>query len=420
MRSASRPERSGEWSTAASSGPSDPDQAVASSSSSTRSERSLSSTTMRGHNEGSLFRRQKRRSDGSTYVLHVAKVSLPDGRRLERSSTDPKKAARYLRDMNRQLGRGVEPRHRLTLGDFLAGWLIDVQAHVKPQTWRRYRSITNVHLIPDLGDVALQALRASRVDAFLATKEGRTGAMCREVLRNALNAALRDGLVEHNAAERSRPVDYDETPATILSLDEWRRFLDGIAGDRLEALWTLAAMTAMREGELLGLAWDDVDLDNGQLLVRQQLVRLNGDRATHTPGEWVLASPKTKKGTRLIQLNAVVVAALRDHKVRMAAERKPGWKYFGLVFVTEDGMPFYGYRVVALLRAHLARLGIEKPRLKLHELRHTVTSFLAADGLPDAALADLLGQAQLVRRYVHGLPEHQREIADRMEAMRGG
>lgn len=365
---------------------------------------SVASPVMRGHGEGTLsFNRSKR--------LWVAKVSLPDGRRIERSSRDKAVAREHLRELRRFVGLGIEPRPRLTLAAYLGDWLNDQRGRVRPQTFRRYESLVRVHLVPGLGHVRLQLLRPSHVDRVLVTRSPRTGQQCRAVLRTALNQALRDRVVEFNAAELARSVEHDPKPAVILEPDELRRFLEGVADDRLNALWVLATMTGMREAEMLGLSWDDLDLDAGLVHVRQQLVRL--------PGGWYFAEPKTRKGRRSIEVNEIVVAALREHRRRITLERTADWPYFGLVFTTERGTPLYGWRLVQMLRAHLERLGIPKPGIVVHSLRHGLASYMQADGVPLQAIAEYLGHTTprlLLERYGHALSGSGRAVATAMEA----
>lgn len=338
--------------------------------------------------------------------LYVVKVTLLDGTRKERTSKDRATAEGYLRDMLRAAGRGLDYRPRLTVAAFLDGWVSELT--VRPQTLRRYESLVRVHLSPGLGHLPLQGLKPSAVDRFLATKKGRTAQLCREVLRNALNVALHDRIVEYNAAELARPVQHEPAPVVILTPGQLGRFLEGTTEDRLHALYMLAASTGMREGELLGLAWNDVEAD--AVNVRSQLVRL--------PGEWRMGEPKTKKGRRRIVIAKVVAEALTAHRQRMAKEQ-PDLDYLreGLVFVTPERRPLYGYRVVNEMRAHLKRLGIVTPHpLKLHELRHGLASYMKADGVPDQVLADYLGHSttRLIERYAHSLAESDGMVAERM------
>lgn len=364
---------------------------------------------MRGHNQGTLF--PKTLPNGKT--LYVVRVSLPDGKRRERTSMVRKTAEGYLTEMLRQVGRGVEPRHRLTVASFLDAWVSDLRVRV--QTLRRYRSIVDIHLKDGIGHIPIQGLRPSHVEKLLASKRPATAQQCRAVLRTALNAALRDGLVEYNAAERARPVDYEAEEAEIMTIEEARRFLEAVADDRLHALWLLACTTAMREAELLGLSWRDVDFQAGHMAIRQQLIRVKG--------EFIVGPPKSRRGTRTIALSALTWTALRAHQKRMVTERGRIMDLDELVFTTEKGLPLYGYRVVAMLRGHLERIEIKRPKLKLHELRHTAASFMVAEGIPEPAIREVLGHKTvrlLMERYAHSLPGQSQMVADRMQALLGG
>lgn len=368
--------------------------------------------TMRGHHEGTLYHNKKR-------GLYIAKVSLPDGRRLELSSTVKATAKGYLAEMLRLVGKGVTPNPRLTVAAFLAGWLIDVRTTLRPQTWQRYESIVRIHLTPGIGSLGLQALRPSTVDRFLATRQGRTAQLCREVGRNALNSALHDRIVEYNAFELSKAVHHEAKDAAILTPEELARLLEATADDRLHALYVLASTTGMREAELLGLAWTDIDWVAGTITVQSQLIRLS-EKMTGTPGgEWVLAAPKTRKGRRTIKVAKMTMEALKAHRLRMGAQRTPDWQYWQLAFVTEQGQPFYGYRVVNMLRGHLASLAIETSHpLKLHELRHGLATYMKADGVTDEALAAYLGHSttRLLERYAHAMPGSDGQVAERIQA----
>lgn len=365
---------------------------------------------MRGHNEGTIWHNRKR-------GLYIVKVSLPDGRRLERSSVDRNTAKAHLKEMLRLVGKGIEPKPRLTVAVFLDAWLSDVKTSVRPSTYSRYESVVRVHLVPGIGFLRLQSLRPSVVDKFLATKAGRTAQLCREVGRNAMNAALRDVLVEYNAFERAHAVHHEAKLPAILSPAELGRLLEGTADDRLHALFVLAGTTGMREAELLGLAWSDLDWKAGTLTVNSQLVRLTERQCGVKGGLWKLADPKTRKGHRTIRIPKVALEALRAHQ-RAQMTGKADRAYPGLAFVTaEEGMPLYGYRVVDMLRGHLDRLKITTPHpLKLHELRHGLASYMKDDGVPDQVLADYLGHSttRLIERYAHALAESDGMVAAAM------
>ena len=177
---------------------------------------------------------------------------------------------------------------RLTLGEWVTdSWLPMVQTRVKPTTFRGYRQVMEHHVLPALGHRPIQKLRPRELDALYADliRRGRLGgplspstvSSLHRLLHKALSDAVDEGLVTDNAAARAKAPQ----PSRLLSHraatwqpSELARFLETVHGDRLEAIWRLAAMTGMRRGEILGLRWQDVDLPWARLAVRRTLVEV--------------------------------------------------------------------------------------------------------------------------------------------------
>jgi integrase len=196
-----------------------------------------------------------------------------------------------------------------------------------------------------------------------------------------------------------------------LSPEEARHLLDAACGDRLEALYVLAVSTGMREGELLGLKWADVDLEAGALRVRRTLTRSGGKVS--------LGEPKTKKSRRTVRLTPRAVEALKRHRVRQAGERlKAGSLHEdqGLVFAGEGG----GLVNPSNLRQRsflplLKWAGL--PGITFHDLRHTCASLLFQKNVHPKFVQELLGHASIVitlDTYSHMLPGMGGEAADAM------
>ncbi len=93
------------------------------------------------------------------------------------------------------------------------------------------------------------------------------------VLCKALSQAVQDGLIPRNAARSVKPPQVRRKEMQPLSAEEAKRLLEAARGDRLEALYVLAISTGMRRGELLGLRWEDVNLERGMLHIRRTLTR---------------------------------------------------------------------------------------------------------------------------------------------------
>ena len=119
-----------------------------------------------------------------------------------------------------------------------------------------------------------------------------------------------------------------------MTVEEARRLIETIRGDRLEALWVCALTVGLRRGELLGLRWSDVDLAAGTLTVRQTLLRAGG--------QLHFAEPKTERSRRTVPVPEQTMALIRAHRRRQAAERLQAgerWQDFGLIFASTIGTP---------------------------------------------------------------------------------
>ncbi|HVA86167.1 MAG TPA: site-specific integrase [Candidatus Saccharimonadales bacterium] len=373
---------------------------------------------IRGHNDGSLYRRA---SDG----MWIGATSGPGGRRQWVYAKKRADAKTKLDALRRLLGEGLEPSPSLTLGAFLQRWLASVEGRVRHSTFRSYRQTVlgprrgaGAGLIPALGHIRLARLSVPDVEAYLAMQvasgaQGHTPARHRAVLSGALADAMRWSLVGRNVASLARLPSTDAARvASSLTLEQARRLIDGTRDDRLHALWLLALFSGMREAELLGLAWDDLDLDAGRLKVEMQLVRQDG--------RWVRVPPKTKAGSRSIALAPDVVEALREHQRRMALERQPDWAFFGLVFVTTGGQPLYGWQVLHQLYAHEERLGL--PRVPVHDLRHTGASLMLEAGLSLEDVKATLGHSSIRVTsdvYSHRQESQRQHVGDVMQRVLG-
>ena len=195
-----------------------------------------------------------------------------------------------------------------------------------------------------------------------------------------------------------------------------RVFLEAIRGDRLEALYSVALALGLRQGEALGLSWQDVDMDQGKIRVRVQLQRIGGklDRV----------EPKTERSHRTIALPPFAVGVFRDHRVRQLQERLlagSDWEEWGLLYTTRRGTPLDAKNVTHRFQKLLARVGL--PRMRFHDLRHACASLLLAQGVSMRELMDVLGHDRMATTsdlYVHVADEVRREVATRMEtALRG-
>jgi len=372
----------------------------------------------RGANEGTI----RKRADGRWEARVI--VTGADGRRTRRSllAHTRNEVRDKLTAAQRAEANGLpQPAERVTVGAFLDGWLRDsVRPTVRPSTYRNYEAIVRVHLAPGLGHVPLARLTPQQVQAFLNAKSTgklapRTVAYLRAVLRQALGQAERWGLVTRNAARLAEPPRVPRREVSPLSPDQARLFIEAIRGDRLEALYLVALGAGLRQGEILGLAWTDIDFEAATLTVRHALQRVDG--------QLTLGEPKSVTSRRVVALPNLVVDALRAHRTRQRQGRLlAGSRWHddprGFVFTTTVGTPMDGIAVTRRFQAILVSAGL--PRQRFHDLRHACASLLLAQGVSPRVVMETLGHSQIsltLNTYSHVIPALGRAAAEHMDAV---
>ena len=344
----------------------------------------VSSRAVRGHREGTVF---QRKADG----LWVAAVSLPNGKRRRRYARTKALAQEALRDLQRELGRGVRRTRRLTVAALLRSWFADVLASDRaPKTVAGYRSLLDVHLLPELGHYQVEDLTAGAIDGWLARSGGEPQTLRhrRAALRAAFNWGIAQRLVSDNPVMGSKAPRLDPTPPTILTLAQAQQVIEQTRGDWLHPLWVLFLTTGMREAEALALTWeDDIDLDVGTVTVRSTL---HHTKDPETP--WERRATKTRR-VRTVPLTQLAVDALREHRTRMYGLRQPDWTYYRHAFLNERGLPYHGTRVLLLWKRRLAELGL--PPVVIHECRHTAASLMLSLGYGLEDVKQILGHSTI-------------------------
>lgn len=368
----------------------------------------------RGVSEGTMRQRSNGRWE--------ARYRAGDGRQHSVYGKTRREAQERLRAAQRNADHGIQPiGERMTTGEYLDLWLAtSVRPRLRASTAENYATIVRVHIQPALGRVPLAKLTPEHVQGMLLRLAARQPALSPTtvryvyaVLRIALGRALKTGRVLRNVAtlvDAPPKARHDVAPLTGA---EVRHLLDVTSGDRLAALYVTAVGLGMRQGELLGLRWSDVDLETGLLSVRHTLQRRT----------YQLAEPKTERGRRTLAMPGIVTVALREHRRRQLAERLaagPGWKDRNLVFTTMHGSALDTRNVTRALQAALVRATL--PRVTFHSLRHACATLLIEQGEELAVVSRLLGHANLSTTadvYAHLTRGMQQRAADRMDAILG-
>jgi integrase len=331
-----------------------------------------------------------------------------------------KKLAKALSDRE---GGLVFDDKGLTVKEYLERWLKDsVRGTVKQRTLENYGYVVKLHLVPALGHLKLKAVTPMHVQSLYSSKldsglSVRTVRLVHTTLHKALKQAVRWGLVPRNVTQATSPPKLSRDARKEiqpLTREQALALLDTVRGDRLEALYVLALTAGLREGELLGLRWQDVDLEGDTLCVRQQLSRTKKDGLCFT-------TPKSPRSRRSIKLTRSAVDALKRHKAAQNGERlRLGtlWQDTGLVFTSVKGTPLdvanltYGSFRPLLERAGLARI-------RFHDLRHTCATLLLLRNVNPKIVQEMLGHANIsetMDTYSHVLPSMQESAVSAMES----
>ncbi len=366
----------------------------------------------RGNGEGSISKRK----DGRWWGRYTVQTANGSKQKAVYGKTRADVAEKLTRAMSDRDGGLLFDAGGLKLWEYMDAWLLGVSDTVRETTFARYEQISRSHIKPSLGRVKLKNLTPAHVRGLHREKmdaglSPRTVQYVHVTLNKALKQAVADGLVPRNVAaavKAPRPVKKEINP---LSPAEARAFLEAADGEPLEALFVLAVSTGMRQGEILGLKWEDVDLDAGALRVRRSL-------AVTKDGP-VLTAPKSARSRRRIKLTGGAVTALKRHRKDQLEERMrlAGlWEEHGLVFPNGTG----GFmRKHTLTRGPFERVlrRARLPRIRFHDLRHTCATILLSRGVHVKLVQELLGHATIsitLDTYSHVLPGMDDGLADTM------
>ncbi|PZR61221.1 MAG: site-specific integrase [Chloroflexi bacterium] len=354
----------------------------------------------------------------------------PDGRRLRRvvAGRTAAEARGKLDELRARLRTGtLEPAGTGNLGDYLSGWVERERQRLRPSTWRQREQYTRCYLVPALGRRALVQLTPADVERMTAGliasgRSPQTASHARVILRRALADAQRDGLIARNVAALARPPRVTgrtiEPGRDYLTAAQLRILLSAAAVHPVGPLVTVAATTGLRQGELLGLSWDDLDAAASTLTVRRALALAWG-------GGMELAEPKTGRSRRTVHLPALASAALERQRDLQATAREAAgtaWQDRDrLIFTDAVGRPLYRTAVHRTFHELLTVAGL--PSIPFHGLRHSAATALLTAGVPLRVVSDLLGHSGITITsdyYAHVEHSLRRDAADAMDRALGG
>ena len=350
-----------------------------------------------------------KRAKGSwTIIVDVGKDS--DGRRNQQWTTvrgTRKEAERRLAEILNKVNNGlyIKPSKN-TFGDFIETWLTDhISTRVRPTTLDGYRwrakSIIDAlgHLrLCDLQPHHIQAYHRAKLDAGLSSA---TLVKHHNLLRSSLATAVRWKLIEHNVAELIDPPRVEHKEMRALTEEEANHLLDSCKETQWYPVLHTLVWTGLRRSEVLGLRWEDLDLEAAVLKVTRVLHQL-GD------GSFIQSGPKTPKARRQVALLPSSCQVLRvRRKIQEEEFSTVGLDITPetLVFSHRDGMPIRPDSVTQAFRRIAGKAGLEGVRL--HDLRHTHATLLMKLNVNPKVVSERLGHSSAritMDTYSHMLP----------------
>lgn len=362
----------------------------------------------RGNREGSVYFDKGRKRWRCTLSYYR------DGKlvRVSKSGDTKAEAQDELRKLQNQHADGkLATRSRDSMEDVLNQWADLLEK--KPATIDAYKRTIRKHLIPAIGNVRISDAKPSHVKRVLAGMTGLSASSRKrayDILSAVFEQAIDDDILAANPCARvHRPVETrHERP--VLSREQAAAFLKHAQQDRLHALYVLALTTGMRQGELLGLKWTDIDWTAGTLTIRRTLQLVGKD--------WHVGTPKTKASQRRLTLSAMAVEALHEHRAMMMREGLAGREW---VFLGRRGAFI---RRTELLRAHFRPL-LEKsglPDMTFHDLRHSAATILFQMETHPRIVQEQLGHTSIrttLDLYTHAIPGMSAQVASKMDAALG-
>lgn len=369
----------------------------------------------------------RKRSDGRWEARYTTGFDPQTGKQVQRSiyAKTQKEVREKLRSITAEIDKGTytEPL-KITVGEWLDIWLEEYTGNMKPHTKKSYEATVKNHIKPVLGKTRLQELTPVHVQKFIngltnLKNDGKllnpkTAKNIHGVLHSALQQAVRIGYLRTNPASMTVLPRRFASEINPLKDDEVVRFLEIIKGHKFEYLYLVDLFTGIRQSEIIGLQWDDIDFDQGCITIRRQLQFLGSKY-----GGYQFTSPKNNK-IRQIYPAKFVMDTLRQQKRRQAEMQLlvgPAWSnQDNLVFTDELGKHLNHDLIYRHLKRIFVQMGL--PKLRFHDLRHSyaVLSIQAGDDVK--TVQENLGHysaAFTLDVYGHVTEQMKRNSSERME-----
>ena len=377
----------------------------------------------RANGEGNL----RKRKDGRWEGRYTAGRDPETGKAIYKNvlgKTQAEAKAKLKQAIEEAKGLDAAKVGRYTIGQWMDVWFEHyAKVKVRPSSHQTYRGYIDNHIKPNIGKIPLEKLTSLELQKFYKKllEKGRVDRLesrnqakglspktvwnIHQIISSAMKLAQEQKLIASNPAEGCALPRMGHQEMKTLPVEQLHSFLREAKDSGVFELYYLELATGLRRGELLGLKWEDIDLERGDLRVRRQIARING--------EVVEAPLKTKNAYRTLPLAEDTVSILLEQKKKVAGSP---W-----VFPSSTGGPISPDSVLHMLHRVLKRAGL--PRIRFHDLRHTFATLALQNGVDVKTVSGMLGHFSAgftLDPYAHVTTASQRQAAKTMGSVLSG
>ncbi len=363
-----------------------------------------------------------KRGNKYSFVIDIGRDPVTKKRKQKRVSgfTSEKKAHAAMIDMIAELNKGgyVEPTNK-RLGEYLEEWLKHKKKRVAHSTYLHYEGYVNNHIIPALGDTKIQDLKPMQIqlfyDGLLEEKKlsERSIHHIHRIISNALNLGVRMGEVQRNIATAVDPVKVTKKELQYWDIKEVNAFLKHAEKHQYYIAYYIAIFTGMRQGEILGLKWDAIDLENKNIQVHRAQKR--SDKG------YELKDLKNNSSYRSISMSDSLVKELKRYKAEQSEfimRMRKDYDDQDYVVTSGLGTPVLPSNLSRAFHAIIKKAEIKD--IRFHDLRHTHASLLFKQNVHPKIVQERLGHKNIqitLDTYSHMLGNMQEAAAAKFDEM---
>ena len=380
----------------------------------------------RGHNEGSCYQRK----DGK-WMGQIQIGFKPNGTRkfITKTARTKQEISNWLAETRNDILKNtfIEPSN-ITVEQYLWNWMVTYKyKNVSASTYTRYINFMKIHIVPEVGNIKLCDLRTIHIQklynhlqdmgmSYSALKHVHT------VFNQSLDCAVRENMISKNYAlytVRNKPRNTSEVP--VFTPEQQQKIIENLPFTPIGVLVRTALGTGARMGELLGLQWSDIDLENNIIHIRNGLVKENifsADGRDIVSHRIALGPLKTPKSRRDIPIANSTASLLKKYKLNQRAFIKNKDIIPTLVFCSEAGTLWDHSNVRNQYVKLLKKIGV--PYIKFHALRHTFATRVMEVNIHPKVAQELLGHSTVsitMDIYSHVLPEQKREAIEKIKGI---